>query len=136
MVLFMADMKSCNQPYQPSLREENPCLYWAVVLTGALVLLLMGIWAVTSVLEGGDTPVVQELYLESLAAEREWVRSEDPNGEGGVSPVLAKREYEKALKALRGAVNALPEGENASLRVSSYIRHRSADSLMEEVSGK
>lgn len=126
-----------NKKYKTSFIEANPWIRIVGYALGTLLAVWILFWILLPAInESGDTPVVKELYLQSLTAERQLVQAEDPNGEGGVSPVLAKREADKALKALEDAVKALPEGKGPSWRVSSYLQHRSAESLMREAGGK
>ncbi len=119
-------------------KSSNPwitcTLYLLAVIASAGVLFGVILPFINS---SGDIPEVEEAYLNALDAERDWVQSENPGGDGGVSPVLAKKEFDIALKALQDAVKALPEGERLSWRVSSYISNYPTYNLMiEEEGGK
>ncbi len=124
VVLFAMDMKTINCHFKSlPLCERRPHIYWTMIVTLALVVMVTVCWIV-SIIRIGDDPKVENCYLEAIAFEREWVCSENPKGDGGVIPTIARKRADKALEDLKNAVSALPKGESASLRVQSYIHHR------------
>lgn len=92
---------------------------WMNVLTIAMLALVIAlpVWSFCSQKTTVREMEVNDLYEEAIFTRNQWIRSMDPNGEGGVNPESAKKKADEAFQKLQKEA----VGQKVSLRVKQFI---------------